>query len=129
MRDVLDAARDAAGDAYAPYSSYPVGAALLTADGTLFTGCNVEVANFSNTLHAEELALGRAVQRGFRSFEAIAVWAERGDGLVPCGSCRQSLAEFCGDDLLVLASAEGDVVEYTLGELLPAGAIPGLRSE
>lgn len=126
MEDLLDAARTAAEDAYAPYSGYPVGAALLTADGTLFTGCNIENANYANSLHAEELALAQAVQRGYQSFDTIAVSAPQGPGLTPCGGCRQLLAEFCTDDLLILADDREGGVEYTLGELLPASGVPGL---
>jgi cytidine deaminase len=127
MRDLIEAARDATANAYVPYSEYRVGAALLTADGTLFTGCNIENENYSNSLHAEEVALAQAVKRGFRAFDAIAVSSPERNGLTPCGMCRQSLAEFCDDDLLVLAD-EGDAyVEYTLGELLPASGVPDLQ--
>jgi cytidine deaminase len=125
MKDLVEVARDAYEDAYAPYSDYRVGAALVTVDGTLFTGCNIENENFSNSLHAEEVALAQAVKRGFRAFDAVAVSSPERNGLTPCGMCRQSLAEFCDDDLLVLA--EGDeYTEYTLGELLPASGVPDL---
>jgi len=127
MQDLIEAARDASEDAYVPYSEYRVGAALLTADGTLFTGCNIENENFSNSLHAEEVALAQAVKRGFRNFGAVAVSSPERNGLTPCGMCRQTLAEFCDDDLLVLAD-EGDAyTEYTLGELLPASGVPDLE--
>ncbi|MFB6172592.1 MAG: cytidine deaminase [Haloarculaceae archaeon] len=126
MRDLIEAARDAYEDAYVPYSDYRVGAALLTADGTLFTGCNVENANYSNSLHAEEVALAQAVRRGVRAFDAVAVSTPERNGLTPCGMCRQSLAEFCDDDLLVLADEGETVAEYTLGELLPASGVPDL---
>ncbi len=131
--DLLDAARAAVAESYAPYSEYGVGAALLTADGHLFTGCNVEVANYSNSLHAEEVALGGAVAAGHREFDRLAVASAAGDGVLPCGMCRQTLAEFCDDDLRVVCDppAEGDgvatdpagdesaLVTYRLGDLLP----------
>jgi cytidine deaminase len=118
---LLAAARDALDAAYAPYSEYRVGAALETADGTVFTGCNVENANYSNSLHAEEVALSAAVERGHRTFSRIAVTSSERDGVLPCGTCRQTLAEFCGEEFRVLCEAdEGrEPTEYRLGELLP----------
>jgi len=117
---LLAAARDSLDAAYAPYSAYPVGAALRTADGTVFTGCNVETANYSNSLHAEEVAVGSAVAAGHRSFGALAVTSEHRDGLLPCGSCRQTLAEFCDEAFPILADdGSGDPVVRRLGDLLP----------
>ena len=117
--NLIERARDAADRAYVPYSEYPVGAAIETADGTVFVGCNVENANYSNSLHAEEVAIGAAVSEGHRSFERIAVTSAARDGLTPCGSCRQTLAEFCDDDFPIVCDTGEDVIEYTLGELLP----------
>jgi cytidine deaminase len=122
--DLIERARDAADRAYVPYSEYPVGAAIETADGTVFVGCNVENANYSNSLHAEEVAIGAAVSEGHRSFERIAVTSAARDGLTPCGSCRQTLAEFCDEDFPVVCDAGDDVIEYTLGELLPDTITP-----
>jgi len=124
MRDLLDRARAAAEDAYAPYSEYAVGAALQTADGSIYTGCNVENANYSNSLHAEEVALGAAVRDGHREFDRVAVSSAARDGVTPCGMCRQSFAEFCDDAFVVVCEGDADPVEYRLGELLPA-AISG----
>jgi cytidine deaminase len=123
MDSLVEAARGAIDAAYAPYSEYRVGAALRTADGTVFTGCNVENVNYSNSLHAEEVALGSAVRSGHRSFDALAVSTAARDGILPCGMCRQSLAEFCEEAFPILAD-EGDAApsEYRLGSLLP-GAI------
>jgi cytidine deaminase len=123
---LLAAARDALDAAYVPYSEYRVGAALETADGTVFTGCNVENANYSNSLHAEAVALGAAVGQGHRAFSRIAVTSGERDGVLPCGTCRQTLAEFCGEEFRVLCEAdEGrEPTEYRLGELLP-NAISG----
>ena len=117
--ELLAVARDAVEQSYAPYSEYYVGAALLTDDGTVFTGCNVENANYSNSVHAEELALSKAIEAGHRSFDSIAVSSERRDGVTPCGMCRQSLSEFCADEFRVVCEGDDDPTLYTLGELLP----------
>ncbi|QCS42048.1 cytidine deaminase [Natrinema versiforme] len=119
--DLIDAARDVQGRAHVPYSEYPVGAALETDDGEVFVGCNLENANFSNSLHAEEVAVAEAVKNGHREFSQLAVSSGRRDAVTPCGMCRQTLAEFCDDDLVVLCDEgdDGAPTEYTLGELLP----------
>ncbi|WP_345782499.1 cytidine deaminase [Halorubrum sp. DM2] len=120
MDDLIAAAREALTNAHVPYSEYRVGAALETADGTVYTGCNIENANYSNSLHAEEVALAEAVKNGHHEFERIAVSSGVRDGVTPCGMCRQTLAEFAADDLVVACDEGGDAVaEYTLGELLP----------
>jgi cytidine deaminase len=116
---LVEAARGALADAYVPYSAYRVGAALLAADGTVYTGCNIENANYSNSLHAEEVAVAEAVKAGEESFDRIAVASGVRDGVTPCGMCRQTLAEFCDDDLVVLCDEGESVATYTLGELLP----------
>ena len=121
MDELLTAAREVQERAHVPYSDYPVGAALRTADGTVYVGCNIENANYSNSLHAEEVAIAEAVKEGHREFDRIAVSSDRRDGVTPCGMCRQTLAEFCDDDLVVVCD-EGDdegTSEYALGELLP----------
>ena len=123
MNDLLETARTAVEDSYAPYSEYRVGAAIETADGTVYTGCNIENANYSNSIHAEELALGKAVQDGHREFARLAVASDKRDGVTPCGMCRQTLAEFCDESLPILTDGE-DGTEYTLGELLPATISP-----
>ncbi|WP_336003094.1 cytidine deaminase [Halorientalis halophila] len=119
MEELLERARTALEQAHVPYSEYRVGAALRTADGTVFTGCNIENANYSNSLHAEEVAVGEAVKRGHREFDRLAVSSGERDGVTPCGMCRQTLTEFCDDDLVVVCD-EGDAApEYRLGDLLP----------
>ena len=117
--ELLERARGAVETSYAPYSEYRVGAALETSDGTVFTGCNVENANYSNSVHAEELALSKAVEAGHHSFSRIAVSSGARDGVTPCGMCRQSLSEFCADELRVICEGEDSPTAYTLGELLP----------
>jgi cytidine deaminase len=119
--ELVERARAVQERAYVPYSDYRVGAALRTADGSVYEGCNIENANYSNSLHAEEVALAEAVKDGHREFDRIAVSSGARDGVTPCGMCRQTLAEFCGADLTVLCDEGGDETSvYTLGELLPA---------
>ena len=120
MQQLLDAARDALGNAHIPYSEYAVGAALETSEGGVYTGCNVEVANYSNSLHAEEVALGTAVADGRRGFDRLAVVSAEQDGVTPCGMCRQSLAEFCPPEFEIACEGHDGVETYELGELLPA---------
>jgi cytidine deaminase len=118
--ELVETARAARNTAYVPYSGYAVGAALRTVDGTVYTGCNVENANYSNSLHAEEAAIAAAVGDGHRAFDRLAVSSGARDGVTPCGMCRQTLAEFCDGDLPVVCDeGGGSVTTYTLGELLP----------
>ena len=126
--ELLATARDAIDRSYAPYSEYYVGAALLAGDGTVFTGCNIENANYSNSIHAEELALSKAVEAGHRSFDTLAVSSDRRDGVTPCGMCRQSLSEFCADGLRIVCEGDDAPAVYTLGDLLP-DAISGADLE
>ena len=119
MNDLVDAARDAIAAAYAPYSEYGVGAAIRT-DDAVYTGCNIENANYSNSLHAEEVAIAEAVKNGYTEFDRLAVSSGVRDGVTPCGMCRQTLAEFCDEDLVVVCDEGGEeTTEYVLGELLP----------
>ncbi len=104
--------------AYAPYSGYPVGAALLTVSGRVYIGCNVENASYGLTICAERTALAKAVSDGEREFEAIAVVTENGGS--PCGACRQVLAEFSPQMRVLVADAAGNYRPFALAELLPA---------
>ena len=112
--------------AYAPYSSHKVGAALLTKNGKVFTGCNIENASFSPTICAERTAVAKAVSEGDREFAAIAVVGGK-DGVItgicpPCGVCRQVLSEFCDGDMPVyLGKGKGEFETVTLKDLLPLG--------
>jgi len=119
MDELLQRAHDALEESYAPYSEYPVGAALRVADGTVYTGCNIENANYSNSLHAEEVAIGKAVSDGHQEFDTLAVVSESQDGLTPCGMCRQTLAEFCEEAFEIVTDTGEEQPSYTLGELLP----------
>jgi cytidine deaminase len=116
---LVEAACAARWNAYAPFSQYLVGAALLTEEGEIIVGCNVENASYGLTMCAERVAVGAAVAAGQRGFRAIAV--STADGGAPCGACRQVLAEFCADlaILLVAVDRECKVTETTLGRLLP----------
>ncbi len=113
---LLERARKAKEDAYAPYSKFSVGAAIRTESGDIYCGANVENINHTNTAHAEQNALHQAVLDGHRKFEAIAI-SLSGKPAPPCGLCRQSLAEFCGEDFSVIVDGGG---EWTLGDLLPS---------
>ena len=105
---------------YCPYSRFPVGAALQCADGTLFTGCNVENAAFGSSLCAERTALVKAVSEGHRDdFTALAIAGSGSDYCWPCGACRQMLCEFAPDLVILAARVDGSFVKRTLRELLP----------
>ena len=110
--------------AYAPYSNYAVGAALLTASGRLYDGVNVENAAYPTTICAERVAVFKAVSEGERDFVAIAVVTSNGGS--PCGSCRQVLSEFGLDTQVLIADLEGRITwETTVRELLPGAFLPG----
>lgn len=110
--------------AYAPYSKYQVGAALLTSTGKIYTGVNVENIDFTDGNCAERTAVFKAVSEGERSFTAVAVVTSNGG--TPCGSCRQVLAEFCQDMEVILGTPEGQILrETTLRALLPEAFHPG----
>jgi cytidine deaminase len=111
------AAREARERAYAPYSNYRVGAALLTEDGQVFTGCNVENAVYPAGNCAERVAIEKAVSEGNRRFVAIAVATDNGG--TPCGVCRQVMNEFAPNLIVILADAEGITSEMPLQALLP----------
>jgi cytidine deaminase len=116
---LINAAVDAREKAYAPYSNYRVGAAILTRQGRYYTGCNIENASYSLTCCAERVALYKAVSAGEHDFEAIAVTAGTADFCVPCGAWRQTLAEFGAKLKVYMVNARGDYLVQTLDELLP----------
>lgn len=110
---------------YVPYSNFTVGAALLCADGTVFTGCNVENAAYGSTICAERTALLKAVSEGHKDdWQAIAIAGRGEDYCWPCGSCRQMLYEFAPDLKVLVARGDGDFVATTLSELMPHGFGP-----
>lgn len=128
--ELIAAALKARRNSYSPYSGYQVGAALLTKDGKIYTGCNIENAAFGPTNCAERTAFFKAVSEGERQFCAIAiVGSPKGEPVQlawPCGVCRQVMMEFCDEDFVVIAARSEEEYELrTLGELLPEGFGPG----
>ena len=109
--------------AYAPYSGYWVGAALLCSDGTVYTGCNIENASYTPTVCAERTAFFKAVSDGKREFSAIAICGGKEGNITgffpPCGVCRQVMREFCKDAFTVYLIGDGEVKTRTLAQLLP----------
>jgi len=116
-RGLVEAAQKARTNAYAPYSNYAVGAALLTRSGRLYTGANVENAVYPLTICAERTAVVKAVSEGERDFVALAVSTANGGS--PCGACRQTLCEFGRDIVILIADDQGAYRETTLAALLP----------
>lgn len=125
-KELIALADKAREKSYCPYSGYSVGAALLTKDGKVYTGANIENASFTPTVCAERVALFTALHAGEREFAAIAVVGGPADMsaeklFTPCGVCRQVLSEFCKPDMRVLIGAENETLTTTLGELMPFG--------
>ncbi|MBI5708872.1 MAG: cytidine deaminase [Candidatus Eisenbacteria bacterium] len=118
-RELMAEAVRARRRAYAPYSKFPVGAALLTRDGRVYHGCNVENASYGLAVCAERSAVWQAVSDGVREFTAIAVTARDGRGAPPCGSCRQVLNEFAPHLWVYWRDARGRILKRRLSELLP----------
>ena len=105
--------------AYVPYSHFPVGAALECADGSVFTGCNVENAAYGPSICAERTAVVKAVSEGHRDFVRIAIAADTEQFCPPCGVCRQVLSEFAGALEVILVNSRGNTMTLTLNDLLP----------
>ncbi len=125
---LIDLANMARQRAYAPYSNYPVGAALRTKTGRLYTGVNVENAAYPQTMCAERVAIFKAVSEGEKEFEVIAVVTNNGGA--PCGGCRQVLAEFGSDTTILVADGSGNLLkETTVRELLPEAFTPDRLSK
>ena len=116
---LISYAKKAMGNAYSPYSGFSVGAAILTTEGEVFTGCNVENASFGATICAERCAVMKAVSEGYTSFEKIAIVSSENDLTYPCGICRQFLSEFMEDGIVVVQDKTGNIKEYSLNELIP----------
>jgi cytidine deaminase len=130
MLEIVEAARSAKANAYAPYSVYRVGAAVLGADGRLYTGCNVENVSYGLSICAERAAIVSMVSNGCQEVKAAAVVTQ--DGGTPCGVCLQTLLEFSPDPdkVRIWCVADGGThVEYALSELLPHGFRPELKKE
>lgn len=123
-KDLFIIAKEAMKNSYAPYSNYNVGAVLLTKNGNIYKGCNIENASYSLTNCAERTALFSAISNGEKEFAAICIVGGKNgkisDYAMPCGACRQALAEFCNEDFKVYIGIDEDnIKEYTLNELLP----------
>ena len=120
-KDLYRMASEMVPRAYAPFSKFKVGAALLSADGQVFTGCNVENSSFGATICAERTAFVKAISEGTMEFEAIAIVSSEGEAW-PCGICRQFMKEFCdGDFKIITGDDEGSLKVYTMDEILPEG--------
>lgn len=117
--DLVHLAADARLRAYAPYSEFKVGAALRAATGEVFTGGNVENVSYGLTICAERVAVGSAVQAGTTEFDQLAIVSDSEEPVVPCGACRQVLAEFCPDLAIVSRTLSGRTAEFTLSVLFP----------
>jgi cytidine deaminase len=127
--NLLQTARNAALNAYAPYSQFRVGAALLCKDGTLVTGSNVENRSYGLTICAERVAIGSALSQGKHEFVALAIFClDAGYPVSPCGACRQVISEFVSREFPIIFSGfQGDIVQTTLGELFPFDALHELK--
>ncbi len=128
-KELISLAKEAAKNAYVPYSHYTVGAALITKDGKVYTGCNIENAAYGPTNCAERTAFFKAVSEGERDFEAIAVVGGKEldfkDYFTPCGVCRQVMMEFCEKNFRILIGKNGEeYLDLTLDEILPYGFSP-----
>ncbi len=122
-QSLIDLGNEARKRAYVPYSNYRVGAALRTKNGRIYTGVNVENAAYPQTMCAERVAVFKAVSEGEKEFDAISVVTDNGGS--PCGGCRQVLAEFGLDTIVLMADKDGHLVkETTVGELLPEAFTP-----
>lgn len=120
IEQLINEAKTARNFAYVPYSKFQVGAALLTKDGKVFHGCNIENAAYSMTNCAERTAFFKAISEGNTEFDLLAIVADTDRPVSPCGACRQVIAEFCpGDMKVILTNLNGDVFETTVEELLP----------
>jgi cytidine deaminase len=120
VEQLIEEAKVARDRAYVPYSKFPVGAALLTVDGKVYHGCNIENAGYSMTNCAERTALFKAISEGDKQFKMLAVVADTSRPVSPCGACRQVISELCDQDMkVVLTNLNGDIQELTVNELLP----------
>ena len=125
---LIDLGNTARQRAYAPYSNYPVGAALRTKTGRIYTGVNVENAAYPQTMCAERVAMFKAISDGEREFEVISVVTDNGGS--PCGGCRQVMAEFALDMIVLMADGNGKLIkETTVKELLPEAFTPNHLSK
>ncbi|TDL77225.1 cytidine deaminase [Neobacillus sp. YX16] len=122
---LIEESKKAREKAYVPYSNFQVGAAILTTDGKVYHGCNIENAAYSMCNCAERTALFKAYSEGDRDFKMLAVVADTDRPCSPCGACRQVISELCPSDMkVVLTNLKGDTLEITVAELLPGAFSP-----
>ncbi len=120
ISELIEKALEAREKAYAPYSKFKVGAAVLTAGGKIYTGCNVENASYPVGICAERVAMSKAVADGEREFTVIAIVGSGENYCMPCGMCRQFMAEFCKEDFeIIVAKSVDDYKIMKIGEILP----------
>jgi cytidine deaminase len=129
MKKLIQAAEEARTKAYAPYSGFKVGAAILGDDDLIYTGANIENASYGLAICAERVALFKAVSSGIRCFKALAVIADLDNPVSPCGACRQVLVEFAPEMTVYLANTKGKIVETTVAKLLPHAFTPSQLEE
>ena len=129
MKDLIEQARKARENAHAPFSNFKVGAALLTENGQIITGCNIENASYGLTMCAERTAIFKAVSEGETKFKHLAIVADTENLTPPCGACRQIIWEFCGDVPVILANLSGAEKTFQMRELLPDAFDAGFLKE
>ena len=121
-KELLEKAKEASKNAYAPYSNFPVGACVLTESGKIYVGCNIENASYGLTTCAERNAIANAIVKGERSITAIAIYAKNMDNCLPCGACRQVIFEFQKDkEIEIITNFENGYKIHKINELLPEG--------
>ncbi|MBI4533958.1 MAG: cytidine deaminase [Candidatus Melainabacteria bacterium] len=118
-KELIELARSASDKTYSPYSHFPVGSAVLTVEGRVFTGCNIENASYGGTICAERTAFVKAVSEGYRKFQTVAVVAAKAYECWPCGLCRQFMSEFGVELDVVVEQSGGSLQSMKLKELLP----------
>lgn len=118
--ELAQKAKEASKKAYVPYSHFPVGAAFVSTDGKIVTGCNIENASFGLSNCAERTAIFKAISDGISEFSALAIYGETNEPISPCGACRQVLVEFCSEEMpIYLVSKDLTIKSTTVGALLP----------
>jgi cytidine deaminase len=118
-KELIEAALRATQNSYAPYSKIKVGAAILTEDGKIIVGCNVENSSYGLSICAERVAIFNAISSGERKFKKIAIINSEGNGMMPCGACRQVMEEFSSNIEIITLDKNKRIVKYKLDELLP----------
>jgi cytidine deaminase len=118
-RELIETAKEASLRSYSPYSKFPVGAAVVTSDGSLYSGCNIENRSFNISICAERTAFAKAVSEGKREFKTVAIFSPNGKDCWPCGLCRQFMSEFGDQIVIVVEAKDGSLISRKLAELIP----------